>query len=151
VGELLGTTAVGTFLPKNGDDEQPIAAALTAGFVAGAVAADRLIVRRFDYGEAESRLLQLGTVAGAGVGLAVPVLAQADGPMPYFGLATLGGLAGAIVTHNLIAPARADAAMPRRTGARTMPSRFAMRFTPQNILLARSGREGVYPIVAVGF
>jgi hypothetical protein len=151
VGELLGTTAVGTFLPQNGDDEQPIAAVLTAGFLAGAVVADRLLVRRFDYGESESRLLQLGTVAGAVVGLVVPVLAQADGPLPYFGLATLGGLAGAIGTHNLIGPARADAPVAPRTGARTSPSRFSMRFTPQNLMFVRTGREGVYPVVNLQF
>jgi len=151
VGELLGASAVATFIPQNSDDEQAIAGVLTAGFVVGALAADRLIVRRFDYEESESRLLQLGSVAGAVVGLAVPVLAESDNPLLLFGPATLGGLAGAILTHNLIAPAHANTAFPRRTGARTMPSRVAIRFTPQNLLLARRGREGTYPLMNVRF
>ena len=151
VGELLGTSAVAAFIPKSSDDEQAISGVLTAGFVVGAIGADRLIARRFDYEDAESRLLQLGTVAGGVVGLAVPVLAESDDPLLLFGPATLGGLAGAILTHNLLAPARANASLPRRTGARTLPSRVTIRFTPQNLLLARSGREGVYPLMNVRF
>lgn len=151
VGELLGASAVATFIPERSDDEQAIAGLLTAGFVAGAIGADRLIVRRYDYGDAESRLLQLGTVAGAVVGLAVPVLAQSDNPALIFGPATLGGLLGAIVTHNLISPTHANARFSRRTGARATPSRFTMRFTPQNLVLARTGREGVYPVLNVAF
>ena len=151
VGELLGASAVATFIPQSSDDEQAIAAFLTAGFVAGAIGADRLIVRPFDYGDAESRLLQLGTVAGAVVGLAVPVLAESDTPALIFGPATLGGVIGAIVTHNLIGPAHANARVSRRTGARATPSRFTMRFTPQNLVLAKTGREGVYPVLNVAF
>jgi hypothetical protein len=96
-------------------------------------------------------LLQLGTVAGAVVGLAVPVLAESDSPALIFGPATLGGLLGAIVTHNLIAPAHANARWSRRTGARVTPSRFTMHFTPQNLVLARSGRQGMYPVLNVAF
>ena len=151
VGELLGTSAMATFIPQRSDDEQAIAGVLTAGFVVGALGADRLIVRRFDYDDPESRLLQLGTVAGAVVGVAVPVLAESDDPLLLFGPATLGGLAGAILTHNLVAPAHANASFSRRTGARALPSRFAIRFTPQNFLLARSGREGTYPLMSVQF
>ena len=151
VGEVLGASAVATFIPERSDDEQAIAGVLTAGFVGGAIAADRLLARRFDYDDSEARLLQLGTVAGAVVGLAVPVLAESDNPSLIFGPATLGGLLGAIVTHNLIAPAHANARFSRRTGARATPSRFTMRFTPQNLVLVRSGREGVYPVVNVAF
>jgi len=151
VGELLAASAVATFIPESSDDEQAIAGLLTAGFVGGAIAADRLLARRFDYGDSEARLLQLGTVAGAVVGLAVPVLAESDNPSLIFGPATLGGLLGAIVTHNLIAPAHANARFPQRTGARAMPSRVTVRFTPQNLVLARTGREGMYPVLNVAF
>ena len=151
VGELLGASAVATFIPQSSDDEQAIAGLLTAGVVAGAIGADRLLARPFDYGDAESRLLQLGTVAGAVVGLVVPVLAESDSPALIFGPATLGGILGAIVTHNLIEPAHANARVSRRTGARATPSRFTMRFTPQNLVLAGSGREGLYPVLNVAF
>jgi hypothetical protein len=155
VGELLGASAVASFIPEHTDSDQAVAALLTAGFVAGGIGADRLFARPFDYGDAESRLLQFGAVAGAVVGLAIPVLAQSDNPQLIFGPATAGGLLGALVMHRFIAPARANAAVSRRTGSRAIPSRFATRFatrfTPQNLLLARSGREGVYPLINVRF
>jgi hypothetical protein len=151
VGEVLGTSAVAALIPQHTDNEQVVGGVLTAGFALGALAADRLIVRPFDYEESEGRLLQFGTLAGAVVGLAIPVLAQSDNPQLIFGPATLGGLIGAVVTHNFIAPAHANARFPQRTGARAVPSRFAVRFTPENLLLARSGREGTYPVMNVRF
>jgi hypothetical protein len=151
VGEVLGTSAVAALIPERTDNEQAVAGVLTAGFVLGALGADRLIVRRFDYAESEARLLQFGTLAGAVVGLAIPVLAQTDNPQLIFGPATLGGLIGAVLTHNIIAPAHANARSAQRTGARAAPSRFAVRFSPQNLLFARSGREGTYPVMNLRF
>ena len=150
VGELLGASAVATLIPE-GTDEQAVGGVLTAGFALGALAADRLIVRRFDYQESEARLLQFGTLAGAVVGLAIPVLAQSDNPQLIFGPATIGGLIGAVMTHNIIAPAHANARFSERTGARALPSRLGVRFTPENLLLARGGRAGTYPVLNVRF
>ena len=150
-GELLGMTTVATFIPQDIDNERQVAAFLAGGYVLGAIAADRLIVRSFDYGEAESRLLQLGTVAGAVVGLAVPVLAESDNPQAIFGPATAGGILGAILTHRLLGPARARSAAAMRTGRRPDGERLTLRFTPQNIVLARSGRPGIYPVLSATF
>ena len=150
-GELLGMTTVATFIPQNIDNERQVAAFLAGGFVLGAIAADRLVVRRFDYGEAESRLLQLGTAAGAVVGLAVPVLAESDNPQAIFGPATAGGILGAILTHRLLAPARARSAAATRTGRRPEAERFTLRFTPQSLLLARSGQRGRHPVLSATF
>ena len=150
-GELLGMTTVATFIPQDIGNERQVAAFLAGGFVLGAVAADRLIVRRFDYGEAESRMLQLGTVAGAVVGLAVPVLVGSDNPQAIFGPATAGGILGAILTHELLEPARARSAAAMRTGQRPKERRMTVRFAPQNLLLARSGQRGVYPVLNATF
>jgi hypothetical protein len=151
-GELLGMTAVATFIPADIDDERQVAAFLAGGNALGAIAADRLFARPFDYSEAESRLLQLGTVAGAVVGLAVPVLAESDSPQAIFGPATAGGVLGALLTHRLLAPARArSAAATMRTGARPATERLTLRFTPQNLVLARTGRQGIYPVLSATF
>ena len=83
--------------------------------------------------------------------IAQNVVSRADNPALIFGPATVGGVFGAIVTHNLISPAHANSRFPRRTGARATPSRFTMRFTPQNLVLARTRREGVYPVLNVAF
>jgi hypothetical protein len=150
-GELLGMTTVATFIPRDIDDERQVAAFLAGGFALGALAADRLLVRRFDYGESESRLLQLGTAAGAVVGLAVPVLAESDNPQAIFGPATAGGIAGAILTHRLLGAARARSAAAVRTGQRSQVERFTFRFAPQNLLLVRGGRRGTYPVLSATF
>ena len=150
-GELLGMTTVATFIPQDIGNERQVAAFLAGGFVLGAIAADRLVVRRFDYGEAESRLLQLGTAAGAVVGLAVPVLAESDNPQAIFGPATAGGILGAMLTHRLLAPARARSAAATRTGRRPEAQRFTLRFTPQSLLLARSGQRGRHPVLSATF
>jgi hypothetical protein len=151
VGEWLGAIAVASFIPEDADNEHLIAALVTGGFLAGAVGADRLLVRRFDYGESESRLLQLGTAAGAVVGLAIPVLAQSENPQAIFIPATVGGILGAILTHSLIAPARAGSAAGMRTGARSTSERVTLRFTRQNLFLARAGGRGLYPVLGVEF
>jgi GNAT superfamily N-acetyltransferase len=149
-GEMLGMSAVATLLPSRLDDNT-VSGFIAGGFALGAIVADRLIVRPFDYGEAESRLLQLGTAAGAVVGLAIPVLVGADNPQVVFGPATAGGILGAILTHELISPARARNAAAMRTGARRGAERLTLRFTPQNLLLARSGQRGVYPVLSASF
>jgi hypothetical protein len=151
VGEWLGASAVASLIPEDTDSEQLVAALLTGGFVGGAIAADRVFARSFDYGESESRLLQLGSAAGAVVGLAIPVLAESDNPQAIFIPATIGGVLGAILTHRLIGPERAGNARAMRTGARSTTERVAVRFTPQNLLLARAGGRGLYPVLGVEF
>jgi GNAT superfamily N-acetyltransferase len=149
VGELLGVGALGSLIPDSPSD-QVAGGLLTGGFALGAVLADQALVRRFDYTDSESRLLQLGTVAGGVVGVAIPVLSQTDNPHAIIGAATLGGLLGAIATHKIIAPVRANAGVGR-SGSRTSPRRVGVHFTPSNLLLARSGRAGEYPVLNVQF
>jgi hypothetical protein len=149
VGELIGVGALGALIPDDPTD-QVVGGLLTGGFALGAIVADQSLVRHFDYTESESRLLQLGTIAGGVVGLAIPVLAQSDNGHAIIGAATIGGLLGAIATHHIIDPAHAGSAA-RRTGSRETPSRVGVRFTPENLLLARSGPAGVYPILNLQF
>ena len=153
VGEALGLGAASTLVAHDGASDQTVSAALTAGFALGAIAADRVVALPFDYTESDSRLLQLGTAAGAVVGIALPVLAQADAASAYFGAATAGGLLGALLTHNMIAPARAsrDRAASLRTGSSVREPRVDMRFTPQNLVFVRSHARGVYPLLALTF
>jgi hypothetical protein len=153
VGEAIGLATAAAFVARDDAQEQAVSGALTAGFALGAVVADRALVKPFDYTDAESRLLQLGAVAGAVVGIAIPVLAESDHPAPYFGAMSAGGLFGVFLTHNLLEPARASSprATPARTGALPRPSRVAVRFTPQNLIPASRRIRGVYPLLDVRF
>lgn len=150
--ELLGMSAAAMLLPDNADDQAAFGA-LTAGFVVGAVAGDRLLVRPFDHTEAESRLFSLGTGAGALLGLALPVLTSANNPRVIFGAMTLGGLLGAVLTENLIMPRRAgtELGLGERTGSQRTSSRVDVRFNPESALLAGLGQPGRYSLLSVVF
>ena len=151
--EILGLGAAATLLPDSPSQEL-VLGALTAGYAIGALAGDRFLVRPFDHTESDSRLLALGTGAGALMGLAIPVLAQSDSPPLIFGTATVGGILGAIFTEGLIDPQRArvgDSATERRTGSVDRPSRVDVRFSTAGALMAGSGMRGNHAILSMTF
>ena len=152
-GELLGLGAAASLLPDSPSQEM-VFGALTAGYALGAFAGDRFFVRPFDHTESDARLLGLGTAAGAVMGLAVPVLAQSDNPQLIFATATIGGILGALLTENLIAPQRANAGMnqrERRSGSLGRSSRVAVRVSTGSALLAGAGLRGNHSILALTF
>ena len=127
---------------------------LTGGYALGALVGDRVFVRPFDHTESDARLLGLGTGAGALIGLAIPALAQSDNTNLIFGTATVGGILGAILTENLIAPDRAragDTGAERRTGSLGGSSRVDVSFSPMGALMARSGMRGEHSILSLRF
>jgi hypothetical protein len=159
ISELLGTAVAATALPNNPSD-QLTSGMLTVGYAVGALAGDRLLVRPFDHSESDARLLALGTGAGALVGLAVPTLLQARNGRVVGAAATIGGLLGAILTEQLIAPAAArpnDGPDDRRIGAMIAPpreerrGRFDVRFSPEAMALAGARVRGRHSLLSVGF
>ena len=152
-GELLGLGAAASLLPDSPSQEM-VFSALTAGYALGAFAGDRFFVRPFDHTESDARLLGLGTAAGAVMGLAVPVLAQSDNPQVIFATATIGGILGALLTENLIAPQRASAGAnqrERRSGSLGRSSRVSVRVSAESALLAGAGLRGNHSLVALTF
>ncbi len=152
-GELLGLGAAASFLPDSPSREL-VFGALTAGYALGALAGDRFFFRPFDHTESDARLLGLGTAAGAVMGLAVPVLAQSNNPQVIFATATIGGILGALLTENLIAPQRASAGTnqrERRSGSLGRSSRVAVRVSAESALFAGAGLRGNHSILALTF
>ena len=125
-----------------------------AGFALGAIAGDRLLVRPFDHTESDARLLQYGTVAGALVGLIVPVIAQSDNAHLTIGALTAGGIVGAILTEQFIKPAEANAGLgaaltrERQLG---QADRVTVRFSPESMAFARMGVKGQHSILSLTF
>ena len=152
--EYLGLAAVATLLPDN-PNEKVVYGALTAGFALGALAGDHLLVRPFDHTESEARLVQYGAAAGALVALAGPVLAQSDNVHLLFGAVTVGGILGAILTENLIEPARANAGLgsilPGRKHDVGRATGVDVRFSPESALLAGMGLKGNHSLLSVSF
>jgi hypothetical protein len=87
--------------------------------------------------------------------VAIPVLAQTDNPHAYFGAAALGGIIGAIVTENMIAPQRAGG--DRRVGslkstdAHHSASRVEAHFAPRAALMAAFKQPGYHSIFSMTF
>lgn len=152
--ELLALGAAATFIPDRTNSPEGVSAALTAGFVVGAFAGDRFLVRPFDHTESEARLVQYGASAGALIFLAGPVLARSDNSHVIFGALTAGGILGAILTERLIQPARAREA--GRVGVLSSPAEqrrtgLDIRITPEALLFAGLRQRGNHSLVSLTF
>jgi len=153
--EFLGLSAAATLVPDGSPSPGVVYGLLTAGFALGAVAGDQLLVRPFDHTESEARMLQYGSVAGALVALAVPVLARSGNSHVLFGAATIGGVLGAVLTEQLIEPQRANSglgsAAPRDSGPVGRSSGVDFRFAPESLVLAGMGLKGNHSILSLTF
>ena len=150
--ELLGLAAATTVIPDD-PSGATVFGLLTAGYAAGAILGDRLLVRPFDHTETDARLLGVGTAAGALMGLAVPLLAQADDARLWAAAGTIGGVLGAIATESFIKPARARGTNDsmQRTGSLRLPGRVDLQFSPQAAIFAGSGIRGNHSVVSLTF
>lgn len=155
---LVGVLASSAFMPDDGEG-RTAAALFTTGLVAGVVAGDRLIARRFDYTRGQGTLIGVGAIGGGLVGLAVPTLAQADNGRAYIAAASAGAIAGMVVTHGLLDPYRARMGRPLRdarlrpTTPGTESGRGAARiqFDPTAAALALGGTPGHHSLVRLTF
>jgi hypothetical protein len=133
------------------EDDHARAAAATLGFVAGALVADRALVRRFDYTEPEAALVGLGTTVGAGVGLSIAA-ANGAGDSGALLLGGLGATLGLALTAGVVHPASAAGAAPFRAAPppfRARPAR--LRLSPTGAALLAVRARGRYPIATVAF
>ncbi len=139
---ILGAGLASTITAGSGTDESARWIAATSGFVGGVVLGDRLIVSRYDYSQGDASLLLLGAGAGGLMGAGVYALIDRDrsnDPL-LVGLASLGGVAGAGLTHYYLVP-RADAG--RLSGR--------LRVSPEGLALAAAGVRGAHPLVTITF
>ena len=138
---LLGMSIAGSFLSAK-TTGRAVPATLTAGGVLGMIAGDRFLVQRFDHSRTDGGRVTLGTVAGGLMGAGVAALINSDNPGPHLvlGLASVGGLAGIIITERYLDPA-ADAGQPR----------FRVTFNPASIALMAVRTPGNHSLFNVRF
>ncbi len=139
---LLGGMAVAAPLADSDINDDAAAALVTGGFLAGVVAGDRLIVRRFDYQRGDGILLVVGTGAGALMGAGLHALIDREGRNAglSFGLGALGGAAGLALSHYYLSPVDDS----DRFGER-------IRFNPSGAAMAAVGVQGAHPIFSLTF
>ncbi len=94
-------------IPNDNTGQETAFAWATGGMLAGALIADRTMVRTADRTSADGALVRLGTLAGALVGGGVAAMAEAE-RQPALIMAAAGGYLGMLATDHIIRPA-ADA------------------------------------------
>jgi hypothetical protein len=142
ISTALGVAAATPFIIDGDPGDQTVAAVLTLGGLAGAVAGDRFLVRRFDHSRGDGWLVGLGAVAGGlmGAGLYTLINPDSDNDAIPWALLAGGGVAGVALAERYIG---ADGDAGRSA------SRF--RFTPGGLGLAAAGVHGRHPVLSFTF
>lgn len=136
----LGVLAGASLVARDGASVTAVGSALTAGFVTGVIAGDRLLVRGRDHTRGDAALAGLGASAGALMGAGVGVLIISDpskNPQLIFGLAAAGGVAGLMAGEHFVETAP-DA------GKR-------LSFSPQSLLFAAAKVPGNHSLFQLKF
>jgi hypothetical protein len=149
MGSLLGTAAVITpFADADHMDTRVAAGILTAGWIGGALIADRIAARPFNHSESDSRMIHLGMIGGALMGASVPLMLEAESGVFWAGAITGGAILGAKVTQNMMAPAREGAVM-RSVGSSSNGARVELN--PDAVLFTAMKRPGNHALVSIRF
>ena len=139
VGMLAGLTAI-----VEGDrSDRRVAGALAIGGVAGLIAGDRFLVRRYDHTASEGRLVVAGGLAGGLMGAGVALLTgstQARLSTVSAALTTAGAAGGIMLSQRYLLP-KADGAL--RLGS--------VRFNPMGAVAAAAGMRGTHTLASVRF
>ena len=116
----------------------------TAGFLAGTYLAERNWTRKYDHSTGDATQTGLGATAGALMGSAAAVLLEPNEQTTY-GLVVGGATVGALLGHNLAAPARAGTSrVSSRVGSR-------VRFEPLGLGLAAGRVPGRHALISLSF
>jgi hypothetical protein len=137
----VGVAASSLFIIDRDVDLTPGALVLTAGFLGGIYAGDRLLVKRFDHTPGDAALLGLGGAAGALMGFGISnLVGGTDDNRLNVGIGTGAAVLGIAATHYYIGPGGDE-------------GRFSsnIRFTPGAAVLAAAGLPGRYPLLSVSF
>lgn len=139
----IGATLGGAFVASGHPSSASVATALAAGGIAGVIAGDRFLVRRYDHAPFDGQLVIAGSVAGGLMGAGVAALTGASHERVSPAMAVLtaaGGIGGLLWTEHYLGN-HADAG--RRLGR--------VEISPSGILAAAAGAPGTYSLLHITF
>jgi hypothetical protein len=144
----LGVSAGSIAIAGRDPSDRATGLALTSGWVAGVLAGELLLARRFDLSENDASLLALGSGAGALIGLGVARLTDNEGETDSRTMTwtTLGGIGGLFLTHYLLAPPVDAGKLPAGTSARS-----SLQFNPVGLAMTAAKVPGSFPLLSVTF
>ena len=109
LGTSVGALGAGAVLASASPSDATVALTLLTGGWLGTIAAERLLVARYDHSRGDGNLLTLGGTAGAlmGMGIGILVSGEADrGGSATLGFATLGAIGGVAMAERYMQPER---------------------------------------------
>jgi hypothetical protein len=139
----IGATLGGAFVASGHPSSASVATALAVGGIAGVIAGDRLLVRRYDHAPFDGQLVVAGSVAGGlmGAGIAALTGASHERVSPAMAVLTAaGGIGGLLWTEHYLGN-HADAG--RRLSR--------IEISPSGILAAAAGARGTYSLLHITF
>lgn len=145
LGASIGALAGGAVIASSSPNSETTALALLGGGWLGTIAAERLLVARFDHSRGDGNLLALGGTAGAlmGMGIGILISGEADrGASTTLGFATLGAIGGVAMAERYMQPAR-DA------GRLAFLDRLTI--SPTSLLAAAARQPGRHSLVRLTF
>lgn len=149
LGAILGTMAAFTpFAEMEDIGLKTGAGILTAGWVGGALIADRIAAKPFNHSAGDSRMIYLGALGGALMGSALPTMARSESPLIWMGTITGGAILGSIATHRRMGPAREGSVM-RSSSSNANSAK--VQLMPENALLAATGQRGSHTLLSIRF
>jgi hypothetical protein len=150
VGALYGGAVIGEMSKPT---RRAYGTALGIAGLAGLAVGDAAIARRFDMTASQANIVNVGAVAGALIGLAIPAGASSSDRTLLFGSAAVGATLGMAAAIGIANPRDEGSLAHRaRIGAAPEPRRgLSVSFPGVGALGLWTKAPGVYPLVAVGF
>jgi hypothetical protein len=139
VGVLFGAAALGNI---DGPSFRQTSTYLAPAYLAGVFIGDRVFARQFDLTQAQANILNVGAVAGALVGVAVPTLSGNSNQTFIFGAAGVGAALGmSVIATGFVRPPSVASRLGSASKAR--PGRMArFEFAPVGAIALLGGVRG---------
>lgn len=149
LGALLGTAAAITpFVDANDMGPKSVAAILTAGWVGGALIADRVTAKPFNHSASDTRMIYLGALGGALMGSAFPIMTRTESGVFAMSAITGGAILGTFATQRMMDPAREGSIVRNSTGN---ASNGRVQFSPEGLLMTATKQKGHHSLLRVRF
>ncbi|HET9426630.1 MAG TPA: hypothetical protein VFO55_14805 [Gemmatimonadaceae bacterium] len=149
LGAFLGSLAAITPFVDSDIDGKAAAGILTAGLAGGAIVADRIGAKPFNHSISDSRMIYLGALGGALMGVALPVMTQSDNATFVMTMVTGGAIAGSFVTQNIMKPSREGSAAFTPSGNSSNRASSRIEFSPEGLALAAAKQRGMHSVLRV--
>jgi hypothetical protein len=148
LGAILGSmTAITPFVGADLDGKV-LAGLLTAGWVGGAVIGDRIGSKPFNHSASDARMVHLGALGGALMGVALPVMTKSESATFVMTTLTGGAILGSLITHGMMKPSLEGSPAFTPSG-NNAPRR--LEFSPEGLALTVAKQPGNHSLLRIRF